>query len=63
MLISFVFVSDFYEGERCCLVILGFIFIGVLYLFVIGLGYLVLRGDLLGRGFFVLNDVKIGGFK
>lgn len=61
MLISLAFASDSYEGGRCRPVISGSTSDGVPHLSATGLGHPVLRGDSLGRGSFVPNDVKIGG--
>ncbi|XP_018475958.1 DNA mismatch repair protein MSH6 [Raphanus sativus] len=61
VLISLAFASDSYEGGRCRPVISGSTSDGVPHLSATGLGHPVLRGDSLGRGSFVPNDVKIGG--
>lgn len=63
MLISLAFASDSYEGVRCRPVISGSTSDDVPHLSATGLGHPVLRGDSLGRGSFVPNDVKIGGSK
>lgn len=61
VLISLAFASDSYEGVRCRPVISGSTSDGVPHLSATGLGHPVLRGDSLGRGSFVPNNVKIGG--
>ncbi|KAL1198069.1 DNA mismatch repair protein MSH6 [Cardamine amara subsp. amara] len=61
VLISLAFASDSYEGVRCRPVILGLTSDDVPRLSATGLGHPVLRGDSLGRGSFVPNNVKIGG--
>ncbi|CAH2072047.1 unnamed protein product [Thlaspi arvense] len=63
VLISLAFASDAYEGVRCRPVISGSTFDDVPHLSATGLGHPVLRGDSLGRGSFVPNNVKIGGSK
>uniref|UniRef100_A0A1J3DKR0 DNA mismatch repair protein n=1 Tax=Noccaea caerulescens TaxID=107243 RepID=A0A1J3DKR0_NOCCA len=63
VLISLAFASDSYEGVRCRPVISGSTSDDVPHLSATGLGHPVLRGDSLGRGSFVPNDVKIGGSK
>ncbi|KFK30776.1 hypothetical protein AALP_AA6G024700 [Arabis alpina] len=61
VLISLAFASDSYDGVRCRPVILGSTSDDVSHLSATGLGHPVLRGDSLGRGSFVPNNVKIGG--
>ncbi|CAL9232799.1 unnamed protein product [Arabidopsis halleri] len=61
VLISLAFASDSYEGVRCRPVISGSTSDDVPHLSATGLGHPVLRGDSLGRGSFVPNNVKIGG--
>lgn len=63
MLISLAFASDSYEGVRCRPLISGSTSDDVPHLSATGLGHPVLRGDSLGRGSFVPNNVKIGGAK
>ncbi|CAN6817417.1 unnamed protein product [Brassica oleracea] len=63
VLISLAFASDSYEGVRCRPVISSSKSVDVPHLSATGLGHPVLRGDSLGRGSFVPNDVKIGGSK
>ncbi|XP_010456087.1 PREDICTED: DNA mismatch repair protein MSH6 [Camelina sativa] len=61
VLISLAFASDSYEGVRCRPVVSGSRSDDVPHLSATGLGHPVLRGDSLGRGSFVPNNVKIGG--
>ncbi|ESQ37858.1 hypothetical protein EUTSA_v10028364mg [Eutrema salsugineum] len=63
VLISLAFASDSYEGVRCRPVISGSTSDDVPHLSATGLGHPVLRGDSLGRGSFVPNNVKTGGSK
>ncbi|XP_010556697.1 PREDICTED: DNA mismatch repair protein MSH6 [Tarenaya hassleriana] len=62
VLISLAIASDSYEGIRCRPVISGFTSsANAPYLSATGLGHPILRGDSLGGGSFVPNNVKIGG--
>ncbi|CAN8308725.1 unnamed protein product [Cochlearia groenlandica] len=63
VLISLAFASDSYEGVRCRPVISGSTSDDVPHLSATGLGHPVLKGDSLGKGSFVPNNVKIGGSK
>ncbi|EOA19802.1 hypothetical protein CARUB_v10000048mg [Capsella rubella] len=61
VLISLAFASDSYDSVRCRPVVVSGSTSDVPHLSATGLGHPVLRGDSLGRGSFVPNNVKIGG--